>query len=137
MSRMEVSGKALEPSVSKSIDEIPPSVGRMVPLPLDVIDKEQLITMMSVVRRPPGIPLNGGSKSDVGFTHTIYPSDLEPVLETSANELAFKITSLTIRREQEISDQGDPNLLQGFQELETMVRMFEHLHLVRTAPPGI
>ncbi len=137
MSRIDSSGKTPDSSVSTSIDRIAPEVGKMVPLPLDVIDKEQLITMMSVMRRPPGIPLNEDRKSDAGFSDGVLPSDLEPVLEASANELAYKITSLIIRREQEISGQEDTNLLQGFKELETMVRMFEHLHLVRTAPPGI
>lgn len=137
MSRIEDRGRTADPTISASIDKIAPDVGRMVPLPLDVIDKEQLITMMSVVRRPPGIPLKDGGKSDTGFAHAVYPSDMEPVLEASANELAYKITSLIIRREEEITRYQDPGILQGFRELEILVRMFEHLHLLRTAPPGI
>jgi len=137
MSRIEDGGKAPDSAISATISDIAPDVSRMVPLPLDVINKEQLITMMSVMRRPPGIPLQHGNNSDTGFGREVDHVDMEPILQASANELAYKITSLIIRREEEISERQDPSLLQGFRELETMVRMYEHLHLLRTAPPGI
>ncbi len=107
-----------------------------VAVPLDIFAKEQLITLMSVVRRPPEMPLSvTGEQQQTNF-EDVDAVDMDPVLASSASNVAYQVASLAVRRESEIAASGDLGAMRGQKALEQLSRMFEHLHILKTTTPG-
>ncbi|MGB5863679.1 MAG: hypothetical protein WBG95_05220 [Sulfitobacter sp.] len=107
--------------------------GTEVAVPLDIFNPEQLSTMISVVRRPPELPLNEIGAPLMTRAEDISTRDLLDISGiTGSDDLGIRTVSLLVRRETEASASGDPMVRRGFEGVAMSARMQEHLNIMRT-----
>ncbi len=106
-----------------------------IPAPLDTYGREQLLTMMSIVREPPRMNVNGAADGALNMAaEKAVISDIETLGAAPTFDVAYKIGSLLVRRQQDVAANGDEGAMRGLRDLGEQLRMYEHLHLMQTKP---
>lgn len=122
------------PAINRSTSEMDKTQlveGTEVALPLDFFGAEQLVTMMSVSRRPPELPLGDLTDAPVESAGNVSQRDIDAA-SGGVRDILYRTISVLVRREQEAMASEDPAIRQGFEQVEHSARMLEHLHLLKT-----
>ena len=107
-----------------------------VAIPLDLLAPETLISLVSVVRRPPELQLTAELSQISPGLNGVDPAEMRDLSQMSTPDLGYRIASLLVRRESEVAQSNDPFVKAGFAELELSARMLEHLMIKRTSSVG-
>lgn len=111
--------------------EMPPETE--VAVPLDLLAPESLISLITVVRRPPELQLQFATSEHSGGVSSLDEADLNDLGQMTTPDLGYQLASFLVRREDEIAKSNDPFVQAGFAELELSARMLEHLMIKRTS----
>lgn len=115
------------------------SIARQLPeetdvaVPLDLLAPETLVTLVSVVRRPPELQLSMGSTDRIGSAPDPDLVELQSLGQMTTPDLGYNLASFLVRREGQVAESNDPYVKAGFAELELSSRMLEHLMIKRTS----
>lgn len=104
-----------------------------VAVPLDLLAPESLISLISVVRRPPELQLQFGTSEQPGGLSSSDEAELNDLGQMTTPDLGYQLASFLVRREDEIAQSNEPFVQAGFAELELSARMLEHLMIKRTS----
>lgn len=104
--------------------------------PLDMLSGEQLATLVSIVRRPPELPITRVRENQYALLDAKMTAEMEPLAGVSTGEFALSVIELLLRRREDIDTSDDPGATEGLANLEEFGRLCEHLYLSQIGSGG-
>lgn len=95
---------------------------------------EKLTTLLSIVKRPPALRNLPGGPEQPTALETLFISQTESLQIEETSDIAYEAAALFIRLSSDPRVADDEDAKAGLAVLGDMVKMYEHLFMMQSAP---